>query len=105
MTYTTYVQYVMHLRIDASNRITLFMSSISCLEANIFIRAYGLHSRTKLSSVSCQFSDIGSHNQLSNEQKWSESEQKQSVSEQTRSFARNVPYRKLLVTRESYTDG
>ena len=35
-------------------------------------------------SVSCQFSDIGSHNQLSNEQKRSESEQ-------TRSFARNVP--------------
>ena len=66
----------------------------------------------KTCSVSCQFSDIGSHNQLSNEQKrskseqkWSESEQKQSVSEQTRSFARNVPYRKLLVTRESYTDG
>ena len=52
----------------------------------------------KLGSVSNQFSDIESHNQLSNEQK-------QSVSEQTRSFARNVPYRKLLVTRESYTDG
>ena len=63
-------------------------------------------------SVSCQFWDIGLHNQLSNEQKrseseqkQSESEQKQSVSEQTRSLARNVPYRKLLVTRESYTDG
>ena len=42
-------------------------------------------------SVSCQFSDIGSHNQLSNEQKWSESEQKKSISEQTRSFAQNVP--------------
>ena len=35
-------------------------------------------------SVSCQFSDIGSLNQLSN---W----QKQSVSEKTRLFARNVP--------------
>ena len=56
-------------------------------------------------SVSNQFSDIGSHNQLSNEQKRSESEKKQSVSEQTRLFARNVPYRKLLVTRENYTDG
>ena len=58
-----------------------------------------------LHSVSNQFSDIGSLNQLSNEQKRSESEQKQSISEQTRSFVRNVPYRKLLVTRESYTDG
>ena len=56
-------------------------------------------------SVSCQFSDIGSRNQLSNAQKQSESEQKRSVSEQTRSFARNVPQRKLLVTRESYTNG
>ena len=55
-------------------------------------------------SVSNQFSDIGSHNQLSNEQKRSESKKKQSVFKQTRSFARNVPYRKLLVTRESYTD-
>ena len=35
-------------------------------------------------SVSCQFSDIRSHNQLLNEQK-------RSVSEQTSSFARNVP--------------
>ena len=35
-------------------------------------------------SVSCQFSDIGSYNQLSNEQK-------RSISEQTRLFARNVP--------------
>ena len=59
---------------------------------------------TPVVSVSNQFSDIGLHNQLSNEQKWSKSKKKQSVSEQTRSFARNVPYRKLLVTRESYTD-
>ena len=35
-------------------------------------------------NVSCQFSDIGSYNQLSNEQK-------QFISEQTRLFARNVP--------------
>ena len=42
-------------------------------------------------SVSCQFLDIGSLNQLSNEQKRSISNQKRSVSEQTRSFARNVP--------------
>ena len=42
-------------------------------------------------SVSCQFSDIGLYNKLSNEQKWSKSEQKWSISEQTRLFARNVP--------------
>ena len=42
-------------------------------------------------SVSCQFLDIGSHNQLSNEQKRSVSKQKQSVSKQTHLFARNVP--------------
>ena len=40
--------------------------------------------------VSCQFSDIGSHNQLSNEQKQSISKQTQSVSEQTRPFVRSV---------------
>ena len=44
-----------------------------------------------LASISCQFSDIGSYNQLSNEQKWSKSEQKRSISEQTCLFARNVP--------------
>ena len=42
-------------------------------------------------SVSCQFSDIGSYNQLSNEQKWSKSKQKWSVSKQTHLFVRNVP--------------
>ena len=55
-------------------------------------------------SVSCQFSDNGLHNQLSSEQKQSESEQKWSISEKTRLFAWNIPWRKLLVTRESYTD-
>ena len=45
----------------------------------------------EVSSVSCQFSDIGLYNQLSNEQKWSKFEQKRSVSEQTRLSARNVP--------------
>ena len=42
-------------------------------------------------SVSCQFSGIGSYNQLSNEHKWFKSEQKRPLSEQTRLFARNVP--------------
>ena len=42
-------------------------------------------------SVSCQFSDIGSLDQLSNEQKQSISDQKRPVSKQTRSFVRNVP--------------
>ena len=42
-------------------------------------------------SVSCQFLDTGSYNQLSNEQKWSKSEQKWSISKQTRLLARNVP--------------
>ena len=42
-------------------------------------------------SVSCQFSDIGSLDQLSNEQKRSISDQNRPVSKQTRSFVRNVP--------------
>ena len=46
---------------------------------------------SQLSSISCQFLDIRSYNQLPNEQKWSKSEQKWSVSEQTRLLARNVP--------------
>ena len=90
--------YSMGFFINDSDYISAETRNKSCLDAtsgNEFHRH----------SESCQFLDIGSHNQLSNEQKRCESEQKQSISEQTRSFARNVPYRKPLVTRESYTDG
>ena len=49
-------------------------------------------------SVSCQFSDIGSHSQLSNEQK-------RHISKQTHLFVQNLPQRKHLLLEKSYTHG
>ena len=52
----------------------------------------------KNSSVSCQLTDIGSHSQLSNKQKWC-------ISKQTRSIARNLPQEKHLVIEKRYAHG
>ena len=64
------------------------------------IEIHGRLQEENISSVSCQFSDIGSHSKLSNEQKQCISKQKWCISKQTHSFAQNLPQRKALASRE-----